>query len=163
MDWHVTRLTPHAAAAVAPPVCSAGRPPQPHHPRARLRRSVPLLTLISGGRRLLRHGSCLTQPPPLHRLSAPPADPHDPAILALVSGGQCLLRHSSRLTQPLRLHRPSAPPTNPRDLALLTLVSGGRRLLRHDSRLTQPPPLHRPSSPPADPHDPAFLMLTFSW
>ncbi|KAF0911446.1 hypothetical protein E2562_008319 [Oryza meyeriana var. granulata] len=100
---------------------AASQPPPLHRPSTRPadRHDPALLGLVSGGRRLLRHGSRLTQPPPLHRPSARPADPRDPALLTLVSGDQRLLRHGSRLTQPPPL---SAPPADPRDPVLLTLT-----------------------------------------
>ncbi|KAF0906789.1 hypothetical protein E2562_012575 [Oryza meyeriana var. granulata] len=57
-----------------PPLhCPSARPADPRDPA--------LLELVSGGRCLLRHGSHLTQSPPL---SAPPADPRDPALLTLI-------------------------------------------------------------------------------
>ncbi|KAF0895303.1 hypothetical protein E2562_008613 [Oryza meyeriana var. granulata] len=68
----VSSVTAHVASQPPALYRPSARPADPRDPAP--------LKLVSGDRRLLHHGSRLTQPPPLSALLA---DPRDPAILTL--------------------------------------------------------------------------------
>ncbi|KAF0930277.1 hypothetical protein E2562_031886 [Oryza meyeriana var. granulata] len=93
--------------------------------------------------------SRLTQPPLLHRLSAPSADPCDPALLTLVSSGRRLLRHTVLLADWTLQPRPSLRSSTPR---LFASSAELRHCPRGPARLstsTSPPHSSAPTLPPS--------------